>query len=57
MAEKGNNISKLVNESVNASIEFEALMDSTDFDSWLESDSPNVLKGFGQEVNPFNKFK
>jgi len=57
MAEKGNNISRLVNESVNASIEFEALMDSTDFDSWLESDNPNVLKGFKQEINPFNKFK
>lgn len=57
MAENRNNISILVNECVQTSIEFETLMDKTDFDSWLETDNPGVLRGLRQEISPFHKFK
>ena len=57
MAEKGNNKSKLVNEAINTSIEFEELMDQTDFESWLENDTIGVLKQMKQEVAPFKNFE
>ena len=56
MAKKGN-ISRLVNEAINASIEFEELMDQTDFESWLERDTIDALKEKGQEVTPFENFE
>lgn len=57
MAKKGERKSKLLGEAIDASIEFEELMDKTDFDSWLDSDEPGALEKLGQEVAPFNKFK
>lgn len=35
MAKKGNDMNRLINEAIDASIEFEALMDSIDFNSYL----------------------
>jgi len=57
MAKKGERKSKLLGEAIDASIEFEKLMDKTDFDSWLDSDSSNKLKEKEQEVEPFENFK
>lgn len=57
MAKKGERKSKLLGEAIDASIEFEELMDKTDFDSWLDSDEPGALEKLGQEVAPFNKFR
>jgi len=57
MTEKGNNISKLVNETITKSIEFEKLMDRTDFESWLKDDSISVLEQMGQEVAPFENYE
>lgn len=51
------NKNKLVNEAIEASIEFEELMDKTDFDSWLEDDNSDKLKTLGQEITPFKKFE
>ena len=56
MSEKEIYINTLINKVIDASIKFEALMDSTDFDSWLENDSIAVLKKKGQEVTPFKNF-
>jgi len=57
MAQNKNDKSDLIKNAIEASIDFEALMDSTDFDSWLDSDTNEGLKKRGQEIAPFRKFK
>lgn len=57
MGKKVNDINGLINKAIDDSIKFEALMDSTDFDSWLEDDSSDRLKEIGQEITPFENFK
>ena len=57
MIENEENVSELINEAIEESSEFEKLMDSTDFESWFESDDSNVLKKFEQGINPLNEFK
>lgn len=57
MGEKENDIKGLINEAIDASIKFEALMDKTDFDSWLEDDSIAKLESIGQVVAPFENFE
>ena len=57
MVEKRNDMNKLIDEAIAASIEFEELMDKTDFDSWLENDKPDELEEQGQDVAPFDEYK
>ena len=58
MAKNRDDISELVGEAITKSIEFEELMDQTDFESWLEKDNPDVLKKeFKQVLNPFYEFE
>ena len=42
MAKNGNDINSLIKEAIDASIEFEKLMDSIDFNSYLEEDKNNI---------------
>jgi len=56
MAKKGERKSKLLGEAIAASIEFEKLMDKTDFDSWLEDDNHDKLRELGQQISPYKKF-
>lgn len=46
MAKRGNDINQLIKEAIDASVEFEALMDSTDFNSYLEEEKeePAVMQ-------------
>ena len=57
MAKKGERKSKLLEEAIDASIEFEELMDKTDFDSWLKDDKSDELVKQGQDVAPFKKYE
>lgn len=57
MTEKRNTMKTLIDDAINNSLEFEKLMDETDFDSWLDDDNSNDLKGSGQDPTPFKKFK
>jgi hypothetical protein len=57
MTDKANDKDKLLNDAIKASIDFEELMDQTDFDSWLDTDSPETLKKCGQLVGPFINYK
>jgi hypothetical protein len=54
---EGNDRARLINAAIEASIEFEKLMDKTDFDSWLNVDTPETLKNMGQLVDPFTNYK
>jgi hypothetical protein len=54
---EGNDRARLINAAIEASIEFEKLMDKTDFDSWLDTDSPETFKKWGQLVGPFINYK
>ena len=54
---EGNDRARLINAAIEASIEFEELMDKTDFDSWLNVDTPETLKNMGQLVDPFTNYK
>jgi tetratricopeptide (TPR) repeat protein len=56
MTDEGNDGYQLINAAIKASIEFEELMDKTDFDSWLEDDNSDKLRP-KQELTPFNEFK
>ena len=42
MTKNGNDINSLIKEAIKASIDFEALMDSTDFDSYLLKEDEDV---------------
>jgi tetratricopeptide (TPR) repeat protein len=57
MNDEGNDRDRLINAAIKASIEFEELMDKTDFDSWLDVDSHETLKNRGQLVDPFINYK
>lgn len=57
MVEKKNYMKKLIENAINASIDFEALMDSIDFDSWLDNDTCDGLKKEGQDISPFKNYK
>ncbi len=45
----------LIDEAIDASMEFEELMDKTDFDSWFENEDPAKFADI-QDVAPFKKF-
>lgn len=51
-----NSEEKLIIEVINKGNEFEALMDSTDFDSWLEKDSNKILIKEDQDIQPFQNY-
>jgi len=48
MTDEGNDRYRLINAAIDESIKFEKKMDKTDFDSWLDVDSPETLKNMGQ---------
>jgi len=57
MVEKRNDMKKLIDEAIDASMKFEELMDKTDFDSWLIDDNSDKLEELGQDPTPFEKFE
>ncbi len=60
MVAKRNDMKDLIDEAIDASIDFEELMDKTDFDSWLEGEDPDnsvKLKSQGQKIAPFTTYK
>ncbi len=58
MVENRDNTSRLIDEAIAESIDFERLMDQTDFESWGEEDNPSELtERFKQELSPFYEFK
>ena len=57
MVAKRDDMKNLMDEAIDASIDFEKLMDETDFDSWLEDEVSDDLKRLGQTITPFNYYK
>lgn len=58
MVKNGDNTNRLIDETIAESIDFERLMDQTDFESWRENDDPSVLKAcFKQEPSAFCEFE
>ncbi len=60
MDENQNDKNKFIIEAINDSIDFEELMEKTDFNSWIKegnnNDNSEELKRNGQEITPFIKF-
>jgi len=54
MTNEGGNRDQLINDAIDESIEFEELMDKTDFDSWIDGFIFSLDKDFTQQLNDLN---